>query len=304
MTHRVALSFAFLLACGDDAPPAAEQTDPDTGPTVTRDAGVRPTTDAGRSEPKPLAVAIGARGTTRTCGDCAVLTAQPSGGAPPYQFVWSDAKLKGPGPHEVCDAQAARYEVTVSDSTRNVVGDLGSEVGVEAKANVELPCSPPDVDAGTGFSGCKVLFNASILDIFNPGGAKIEAAYSCLTLDGGAGVPANEVVDGGTPVAQYLQLPEPMSAGTPYSFAFELLLPLTIGGDLRMELYGSESGCSPDERLGEVRIVDGVITNACITPTRAYDKILARPGDASEAPVLAFSLGVSMTLCSSCDKAP
>jgi hypothetical protein len=304
MTNRVAFLFACLLACGDDAPaPADDASQP------PRDAASRPPAEASlpRSDggaAEPLTLTIGARGVERTCGDCAVLTAKPSGGVPPYEYTWSDPTLKGAGPHEICDPQPARYELTVRDNARRVIGDIGSgEAEVTAQASVELPCSAREVDAGPGFSGCKVLFDANLFDIFDPSGANTSAAHSCFSLDGGAGVPSTQAVDGGMPVAQYLQLPEPMRAGQAYAFSFELLLPLTVGGDLRMELWGSDGGCSPDEKLGEIRIVDGVVQNACLTPTRAFDKILAKAGEVSEAPLLAFSLGLSMTLCSTCDKA-
>jgi hypothetical protein len=295
-----------LLACGDDAPDApgtdAGPVQRDAAPRATAEASV-PRDDAGAAT--PLTATIGARGvTSRVCGECAVLTAQPSGGTPPYQYTWSDPKLKGAGPHEVCDAQPGRYELTVTDSSSRAIGDIGSSLPeAKATASIELPCSQREVDAGPGFSGCKVLFSASLLDVFNPAGSNTAAAYSCYDLDGGAGVPSTQSVDAGVPVAQYLKLPAAMRAGQPYGFSFDLLLPLTIGGDLRMELWGSESGCSPDEKLGEVRIINGVVENACLTASRPYDKLMAISGKDSQAPVLAFSFGLSMTLCSTCDKA-
>jgi hypothetical protein len=256
--------------------------------------------DAG-NQGGPLELSLAVNGQQRECGDCAVLTARVSGGTTPYEFVWNAPGLKGPGPHQVCDAESRAYSVTVSDSA-----EASSEFGAQEKtASVDLQCKPPSVDKGPGLSGCKLMFDASILSSLNPSGPYLERMYGCTELDGGPGLSASELMalgpDAGTMfAAQGFTVPEGLRAGQSYQFVFELLFPLQIGGDLTMELWGSREGCGLDEKVGEFKVVGVSRQTTCLTLEHDYERLLAKPADNLVAPLFSLSFGVSMTLCSDC----
>jgi hypothetical protein len=80
-------------------------------------------------------------------GGCADIEAFARGGRPPLTYTWTpSAGLEGPGPHHVCPAQPADYQVTVKDSPVTS-GELTSgamqahgAVHVDVAACASTPC--------------------------------------------------------------------------------------------------------------------------------------------------------------------
>jgi hypothetical protein len=307
------LSSLVLTSACSEAPAAAPNCPSGTCPQGKKDAGDDADEsmdeeevddpwdalgDAGQTG-GPLAASLSVNGENRVCGDCAVVTARASGGETPYKFSWNDPTLSGPGPHEICAAESRDIQLTVSDASR---GEFASE---PQTASATLACQPPAENKGPGLSGCKLMFDASILSPLNPAGPYVERMYGCTDLHGGPGLDSAEVMalgnDAGTLVAQGINVKEGMRAGESYEFIFELLFPLSIGGNLTMELWGSREGCALDEKLGELKI-DGSTSkqSTCLSLEHDYDKLLTKPSEDSEAPAFSLSFGVSMTLCSGC----
>jgi hypothetical protein len=252
-----------------------------------------------------LQVALDVTGAQRTCGDCAVVAARVLGGKPPYTYAWSGGALSGPGPHEVCDKESKTYEVTVSDTSLTSPDDP-TPSAMKHSASAQLSCSPATPQSSSELNGCKLLLDASILSGLNPNGVYVERVYGCHDFNGGAGVPSAIVTDpdaGAMPMymGQGFDIPEGLKAGKSYQLTFELLLPFTLGGDVRMELYGSREGCSLDEKLTDVKWQGIARQSWCLTPQHDYKKLLIKPSDGGEPPLFSISFGVSATICSSCD---
>ncbi|HEX6243599.1 MAG TPA: hypothetical protein VFZ61_21950, partial [Polyangiales bacterium] len=285
MSVRVALPFVVLgptalVACSatDPAESVVGPCDASACPTdaapleaavVVADAALSPVRDATPNPwdllgdagfgPGPLTLVLSATGAEgRVCGDCAVVSANVTGGQTPYDYVWNDPALTGPGPHELCDAESRSYSVTVSDASRAGPDDPTS-VPMTQTASTALACRPAQPDAGTALSGCKLLLDASILSILNPNGPYVERVYACEAFDGSPGISSETLsaladAGGDPPVfaGQGFEVREGMKAGESYELTFELLLPITLGGMVRMELWGSGAGCGLDEALGTV----------------------------------------------------
>ena len=258
--------------------------------------------------PLQLSLAVSG-GEDRICGDCAIATANVTGGTTPYHYTWSDPALTGPGPHEVCYPESRSLTLSVSDSS--LAGpDDPSPAAMMQTASTTLSCTKAKSDSGTELSGCKLLLDASILSVLNPNGPYVERVFGCPKLEGEARIPYdqfNAYVDASaeapTFAGQGWEVPEGLRAGKRYQLVFELLFPITLGGSVQMELWGTREGCGLDEALSRVTLLGIDRQSWCFTPQHDYDKLVVKTVDGSVPPIFAVSFGVSSTVCSGCVEA-
>jgi hypothetical protein len=293
-TARLAVCVSSILAAGCGSTPSALHLGDDTAPGADAEA-----TDGGSfftEEPDggPLEAHLQINGAHAVCGTCAVLIAQTQGGMGPYSYAWSDPSLTGPGPHEVCPDAPTRYSVTVTDSSGSSAGEI-TRPPAKVSVSGSVDCTPPPPDAGTsaGLVGCRVTTSSANTDA----GMAIE----CTANETTSGIAA--ILDGGVVDSLAGKLPGTLLAGHTYSFAYDRVLPLSIGNAVTVDVYGSNDPdvCAQGERLFEMHL-DGSLTswnlNYCFTPTKDYTYAVT---DISVQGVLLYTNAfVAGTVCDTC----
>jgi hypothetical protein len=245
----------------------------------------------------PLQARIQVNGPHTTCGTCSVLVAQVQGGVPPYSYAWSDPAFQGMASHEVCPTMPTRYTLTVTDSSGKSSGEI-TMPAQKVQVSASVDCVAPSTDAGTP---------AGALD-----GCRLTTTQHAEATDGGMGLdcPANvtssgleAVIDGGVEASHAGQLPGRLLAGHAYSFAYDRVLPLSVGQPVTVDVYGSNAPdiCTEGEKLFTMNL-DGSLPawdkTYCFTPAKDYSYIIS---NVSIQGVFFYnSVDFSGTLCTDC----
>lgn len=196
---------------------------------------------------EPLAVHVETSGlavshVTVTCEHpCVQVEAVAQGGQPPYRFTWDDgfdqaARL-------LCPGALSRIGVAVQDSSAQAAPVASSEfspmLGATARSELDVvttPCAPPpptgEASTDMAVSDMQARPECDRLRLLAPPRAQ-------------AGVDCDPTI--------WNVLPRPVFAGRPH-----LVVARGSGlwqGRWRMELWGSDDGCTLSERLGEFTVL-------------------------------------------------
>jgi hypothetical protein len=144
-----ALSPVLLPACGTSSPGSALDVGSDDGglPFFASD-------DAAAPADGVLAVSLTSSTSALCPGQCTTLTAQATGGTPPYTFRWGDGADAGDGATAtVCPASTGTFTVTASDGSMTSSETPGSTLSGAASVTVTVSPSCADAAASPGDAG-------------------------------------------------------------------------------------------------------------------------------------------------------